>query len=126
MGFVDVTGVVPNVQVLHFFILAFYVFDIAMAAIYVILLPFVDVEKHLPEINAELARRRREAVLARGEEWIEPEEQERREREALMQEAEEERIADLKEKCAKKGLDFETENTKALEKRARKAARKKR
>lgn len=125
MGFVDVAGVTPNAQVLRFFVIAFYVFDIAMALIYVILLPFVDVEKHLPKINAELTRRRREAVLARGEEWIEPEEQERREHEALLREAEAERIADLKEKCAKKGLDFETENANYLEKQARKAAKKK-
>ena len=112
----DVQGVVPNADVLRFFTIAFYAFDIAMCAIYVLLLPFVDVEKHLPEMNAELERRQKEAVLARGEEWISPEEQEKREHEALAREAEEERIADLKEKCAKKGLDFETENAKYLQK----------
>lgn len=124
-GFVDVAGVTPNADVLSFFNTAFYVFDIVMCAIYVIILPFVDVEKHLPEINTELTRRHKEAVLARGEEWVEPEEQERREKEALLVEAERERIADLKEKCAKRGLDFETENQKYLAKKAAKEANKK-
>ena len=89
-----------------------------------LLLPFVDVEKHLPEINAELKRRKKEAVLARGEEWVEPEELERREQEQAAREREENRIADLKERCARKGLDFETENAKYLAKEAQKAARK--
>ena len=67
---------------------------------------------------------KKEAVLARGEEWVEPEELERREQELAAREREENRIADLKELCAKKGLDFETENAKYLAKEAKKAARK--
>ena len=127
LGFVDVEGVVPSAEVTQFMSLAFYLFDIILAATVVILLPFVDVEKKLPEINAELLRRKKEAVLAKGEEWIEPEELERLEKEKLEKEHEENRIADLKERCAKRGLDFETENAKYLEKKAeqeRKAAEK--
>ena len=124
MGFVDVNGVTPSAQVLSFFATAFYVFDVALGAINLILLPFIDVEKHLPEMTAELTRRRKEAVLARGEEWVEPEEQERREREALLAEEEANRITDLRDKCRRKGLDFDTENQKVLEKRARAAQRK--
>ena len=89
----------------------------------VILLPFVDVEKKLPEINAELLRRKKEAVLAKGEEWIEPDELERLEKEKLEKEHEENRIADLKERCAKRGLDFESENRKHLEAEAEKRRR---
>ena len=103
--------------------LAFYLFDIILAAAMVILLPFVDVEKHLPTINAELLRRKKEAVLARGEEWVEPEELERREKEAAAREHEQNRIHDLREYCAKKGLDFEIENKKYLEKEAEKQRR---
>lgn len=125
MGFVDVAGVTPNAQVLSFFNTAFYVFDIVMCAAYVMILPFVNVEKFLPEVNTELTRRHKEAVLARGEEWVEPEEQERRERELLEAEAERERISDLKERCARRGLDFETENQKYLAKKAAKEAKKK-
>jgi GPH family glycoside/pentoside/hexuronide:cation symporter len=93
MGFVDVNGVTPSTQVLSFFTTAFYAFDVLLAVANLALLPFIDVEKHLPEMTAELTRRRKEAVLARGEEWVEPEEQERREREALLAEEEANRIA---------------------------------
>ena len=116
LGFVDVEGVVPSAEVIRFMTMAFYLFDIILAAVVVILLPFVDVEKHLPEINAELLRRKKEAVLARGEEWVEPEELERREKEEAARIHEENRIADLKAYCEKKGLDFETETAKALKK----------
>ena len=123
MGFVDVEGVVPSQEVVRFMTLAFYLFDIILAATVVILLPFVDVEKKLPEINAELLRRKKEAVLAKGEAWIEPEELDRLEREKLEKEHEENRIADLKERCAKRGLDFESENRKYLEAEAEKRRR---
>ena len=120
LGFVDVEGVVPSAAVTQFMTMSFYLFDLILAAAMVILLPFVDVEKKLPEINAELLRRKKEAVLARGEEWIEPKEQERREKEEAARLHEEDRIADLRERCVKRGLDFETENRKYLEKEAEK------
>ena len=116
LGFVDVVGVTPSAEVTGFMTMAFYMFNIILALAFIILLPFMDVEKHLPEINAELKERRKAAVLARGEEWVEPEELKRRELEAAAIEAEENRIADLKERCAKKGLDFDTENAKYLAK----------
>ena len=125
LGFVDVEGVVPSAEVIRFMSLAFYLFDIILSVTVLVLLPFVDVEKHLPEISAELLRRKKEAVLAKGEEWIDPEEAEQREKERLEREAEENRIHDLKELCEKKGLDFETENAKYLAKLAKKQAKKK-
>lgn len=124
LGFVDVAGVIPNDEVKTFMTLAFYLFDIILAAAFIILLPFVDVEKKMPEITAELLRRKKEAVLAKGEEWIEPEEQDRLEKEQEEKEFEENRIKDLKERCAKKGLDFETENQKYLVKKAEKEQKK--
>lgn len=120
MGFVDVEGIMPSVEVTNFMTLSFYLFDAALAAVVVILLPFVDVEKKLPEINAELLSRKKEAVLARGEEWIDPAEAERIEQEKAAILREENRIADLKAKCEKKGLDFDTENAKYLAKQAKK------
>ena len=125
MGFVDVEGIMPSVEVTNFMTLSFYLFDAILAAVVVILLPFVDVEKKLPEINAELLRRKKEAVLARGEEWIDPAEMERIEQEKAAVVREENRIADLKAKCAKKGLDFDTENAKYLTKQAKKNVKKK-
>ena len=96
LGFVDVEGVMPSVEVTNFMTLSFYLFDAVLAAVVVILLPFVDVEKKLPEINAELLRRKKEAVLVRGEEWIDPAEAERIEQEKADALREENRIADLK------------------------------
>lgn len=116
LGFVDVEGIIPSVEVTNFMTLSFYLFDAILAAVVVILLPFVDVEKKLPEINAELLRRKKEAVLARGEEWIDPEEQERLDAEHADAQREANRIADLKAHCQKKGLDFDTENAKYLAK----------
>ena len=47
LGFVDAVGVTPSGKVLSFMAMAFYLFDIILAAAYIVLLPFVDVEKHL-------------------------------------------------------------------------------
>ncbi len=125
LGFVDAQGIAPGADVIRFMNVSFYLFDAVLAAVIVILLPFVDVEKHLPEINAELLERKKQAVLARGETWIEPAEQERLDAEEAERIHEENRIADLKAKCARKGLDFDTENAKYLEKQAKKAVKKK-
>lgn len=116
MGFVDVEGIIPSAEVISFMNDAFYLFDAALALVVVILLPFVDVEKKLPEINAELEKRKKEAVLARGEEWLEPEEQEKRDAEKAAALREENRIADLRSKCERRGLNFEKENAKYLAK----------
>lgn len=116
MGFIDDITIMPDPspEIKSFMAMCFYLFDIILSAAVVILLPFVNVEKKMPEINAELMRRKKEAVLARGEEWIEPEELDRREREEAARIHEENRIADLKAYCERKGLNFETENAKYL------------
>lgn len=116
LGFVDAEGVTASSEVKNFMALAFYLFDFIAAAIYVILLPFINVEKKLPTIKAELLRRQKEAVLARGDIWVEPEELEKRELEEARKKTEENRLLDLKDHCRRKGLDFESENQKYLEK----------
>ncbi len=118
LGFVDAEGVTASQEVKDFMTLSFYLFDIILSASYVILLPFVDVEKKVPAMKAELLRRKKEAVLARGEVWVDPEEQDRIDAEEAKLKHEEARITDLKEYCAKKGLNFETENQKYLDKKA--------
>ena len=116
MNFIDNLEIMPDPaqNIKDFMTLCFYLFDIILSATVIVLLPFVNVEKKMPEINKELLRRKKEAVIARGGTWIEPEEQDRIEREQAAKEHEENRIADLGELCAKKGLDFETENNKYL------------
>ncbi|MBD5460604.1 MAG: hypothetical protein HDR26_06640 [Lachnospiraceae bacterium] len=120
LGFVDVEGVIPNASVIQFMVLAFYLFDIILAVSNLVLLPFVDVEKKLPEINRELLLRKKNAALARGEEWVDLEELERMEAEKAEREREENRIHDLQEYCAGKGLNFDAENQKYLDKQAAK------
>ena len=80
-------------------------------------------EDDMPRISRELQERHVAECRARGIEYIPAEELERREREDADRMAEEIRVSELKEKCAKKGLDFETENRKALEKIAAKKAK---
>ncbi len=120
MGFIDAEGFMASEAVKSFMTLSFYLFDIILSIAFIILLPFVDVEKKMPEIQAELMRRKKEAVLASGREWIDPEEQERLDREEAARVYEEKRIEDLKARCKRKGLDFEAENQKYLAKVAKK------
>ena len=123
LGFVDAGGLIPSDEVKNFMVMAFYLFDLVCAAVYLILLPFVDVEKKMPQINEELLRRRKEAVLSKGGEWIEPDELKRREHAALVARHEADRIADLKAHCQRKGLDFQEENQKYLARQAKKQAK---
>ncbi len=83
-----------------------------------------DLEKHLPKIARELQDRKVAACAKLGIEYIPADEQERREIAEQERVAEENRIKELKEKCAKKGLDFNKENQKVLDQRAAKAAKK--
>jgi Na+/melibiose symporter-like transporter len=124
MGFVDADGVSATAEQKQFMTLSFYLFDLINSGLSLILLSFVDIEKKMPTISAELLRRKKEATLAKGEVWVEPEEAERLEAEQNAIEAENDRIADLKDRCAKKGLDFETENKKYLDRQEAKTQRK--
>lgn len=93
-------------------------------AIIILILIFMNLEKKLPDMQREIRERYIAAAEAKGEVWVSPEELEAREREENARLAEEARIADLKERCLKKNLDFETENAKYLEKQAKKAKKK--
>lgn len=123
LGFIDVEGVIPNTDVKNFMTMSFYLFDIILASAFLIFLPFYDAEKRMKEISLELLYRKKNAVLAAGKEWVEPEEEARREKEKAAIELEENRIEDLKIYCAKKGIDFDVENQKYLNKKAVKEAK---
>jgi len=106
-------------------ILAAYYGSYAIFALIVLIVCLVfTLDKKIPQIRADLEERKRQAAEARGEVYVSPEEQDRIEMEKAIQELEENRIADLKAKCAKKGLDFDTENRKYLEKVAKKGDKK--
>ncbi len=72
----------------------------------------IDVEKHMEEDHNTILARQKAAVLAAGEEWIEPAERLRMEQEQAEREAEESRIAELKAYCEKRGLSFEEQEAK--------------
>ena len=122
LGF-DATLPVQAAGVQNWVTVCFFGFDLVMAAVWVIVLCFFDVEEKLPAVSAELEQRKKDAMLSRGEKWVDPEELDRIERERQNKVDEENRIADLKVKCRKKGLDFDTENSKYLAKTAAKKAK---
>ena len=122
-----VTGAVTVFQqsqaVENWMLFSYYGSYAIFAVIIFVVCIFFDLEKRMPQILADLKERRKQAVLARGEEWVDEEEQERLAIEEAQRLTEENRIKDLKEKCAKKGLDFDKENQKYLDKVAKKQAK---
>ena len=91
--------------------------------VFIIFFFLFDIEKHMPQVSRELQDRKVAECAALGIEYIPADELERREREEAFRQAEEIRIRELKEKCAKQGLDFDAENQKVLAKRAEKKAK---
>ena len=113
-------------QFLHTF-LAFGVEGICYVIIAIMFL-FMNVERFTNVDNKAIVADQKAEVLAANGEWIEPDERLRLEEEENNRLVEEARVAELKEKCEKKGLNFEEENAKFLEKKAeadKKAADKK-
>lgn len=85
---------------------------------------FMNVEKFSKLDQKTILVNRKNAILAEGGVWIDPEEKSKQEEKASMEASEEARIAELKEKCAKKGLDFVTEESKYQAMKAKKDAEK--
>lgn len=83
-----------------------------------------NLEDIMPKVTHELQERKRAECEAMGIEYIPSYELERRELEEQRAVAEASRIEELKAYCAKKGLDFDKENQKYLDKQAAKAAKK--
>lgn len=81
------------------------------------------IENDMPMISHELQERRVAEYAKLGIEYIPADELERREIEAQEKEAEEIRVKELQEKCVKKGLNFDEENRKYLEKLAAQQAK---
>jgi GPH family glycoside/pentoside/hexuronide:cation symporter len=84
---------------------------------------FYDVEKLIPKIAADITARHKAEAEARGEVYYSTEEKAAMERAENDRLAEERRIEELKEKCAKKGLDFDLEEAKYQQKMAAKKAK---
>ena len=103
-------------QFLHTF-LAFGVEGICYVLIAILFL-FMNVERFTNVDNKAIVADQKAEVLAANGNWIEPDERLRLEEEENNRLVEEARVAELKEKCEKKGLNFEEENAKFLEKKA--------
>ena len=113
-----------NAAVNNWIIFAYYGSYALFAVVVLTVCIFFNMEKRMPVIQAELRARAKKAAEDRGEVYVSPEEQDALERAQAEKEMEEARIADLKALCAKKGLDFEAENQKYLDKQAARQARK--
>lgn len=87
-----------------------------------LMIPF-DVEDKIPQISADLVKRRKAEAAARGEVYISPEEKAAIEQEEMDRIVEEKRIEELKETCARKGLSFEEEEAKYQAKLASRRAK---
>ncbi len=73
------------------------------------LLIFLSVEATVSKKQAVILERQKAACLARGEEWIDPEERTKLEEEAFLCESEEIFARELKEKCVKNSLNYQAE-----------------
>lgn len=73
------------------------------------LLVFLSVEKTISRKQEVIRARQKAACEARGEEWVAPEVQAVRDEERFLAESEEIFAKELKERCGKKGLDYEKE-----------------
>lgn len=96
------------------FVFFFVGLESIMGIVFFFLLQGVDVEKTLSRKQLAIREREKEAVLASGQEYVAPEERTRREQAAQDERAEEYFEKELKERCRKKGLDYESELKKHL------------
>ena len=103
-------------QFLHTF-LAYGVEGVCYVIIAIMFL-FMNVEKFTNADNKAIVADQKAEVLANNGEWIEPAERAKQEEAENARLVEEARVAELKAKCEKKGLNFEEENAKFLAKKA--------
>ncbi len=108
----DTQWVAQNAATQNLFSIGLFVVPAVGFFIAAFLLSFFNLDKELPGIQKEIVERRIAEAKARGEEYVSPEEKARIEQEENDRIAEEKRIEELKAKCAKKGLDFDTEEAK--------------
>lgn len=106
-----------------FFSMCFAGAPLIMYIIGAVLMFVFDVEKKIPQISADITARHRAEAEARGEVYYSAEEKAAMEQAEQDRKAEENRIKELKEHCAKRGLDFNAEEAKYQAKLAEKKAK---
>lgn len=80
-----------------------------VGVVYAIMLSFVDVEKTLSKKQKLIRELQKQKCIESGEKWIEPEIRAAQEQSELDVQAEEFFRKELREKCEKKGLDYQKE-----------------
>lgn len=103
---------VQNAATKGFITFAYIAVPLICLAVMAIIMIFLNVENHLPEIHRQLTARRKAECEARGEVYVSPEEKAALEAAEQEKEAEAKRIEELKARCAKKGLNFADEEAK--------------
>lgn len=116
VGGYDASLAVQSASTQQALIICYLVIELVCYAIIAFMLIFLNVEKHISEDHSKILENQKNRVLAAGGVWIEPAQRLIMEQEEAAQELEKARIKDLKAKCIKKGLTFETENAKYLKK----------
>ena len=106
-------------------VIAYIWIETVCYAVGAIVLVFFTVERYLEGDRRIILDRQKAQAEAAGVEWIPPEERLRREEEEADRLAEEARIAELKARCQKKGLNFEEEEAAYQAKLAAKQNKKK-
>ena len=96
----------------HFFTSCFVCVPMIGYLIGALMQVFFDVEKKMPQVQADIIARHRAEAEARGEVYVSPEEKAAMEQAEQERISEEKRIEELKAKCEKKGLRFEDEEAK--------------
>lgn len=119
----DGTFVEQTAAVKSFFVFSYMGMYTIGCVIMLVIFWFYRVEKDMPQMKADITARHKAEAEAQGIEYVSPEEAARREQEENDRIAEENRIRELKERCEKKGLDFEAEEAKYQKKLAEQKAK---
>ena len=119
----DGTVVAQTAAVQNYFVFGYFGVPMLTYLISFALFLTYTVEKDAPQMAADIAARHRAEAEAQGLTYVSPEEKAALEQAENDRKAEENRIAELKAKCAKKGLNFEEEEAKYQAKLAAKLAK---
>lgn len=119
----DGTWVEQSQAVKNYFVFGYQGFFAIGMIIVFILFWFWKIGKEMPTIQKEIIARHKAEAEAQGREWFSQEELATMEQEKNDKIAEENRVRDLKEKCLRKGLNYEEEEKKYQQKLAEKKRR---
>ena len=119
----DGSWVAQNAATQNWIVTAFALIPAVVYVIVAVLAFFYKVEYQVPQMSADISARHRAEAEAKGEVYYSPEEKAAMEQAENDRIAEEIRIAELKAKCEKKGLNFEEEEAKYQAKLAEQKAK---